>query len=216
MKNKTFNITMIIIMSVLVIYYIKVYPDLPERIPMNIGVNGNVTSWGSRSSIFIFAGIAPLILISYKIYAYFADRLQEIVDNRADERIILFLIILLFTYIAILYTEMIKTLDGDRVNSAFFMEGIMIGLGILMIGIGNYMPRIEKNRTIGIRVRWTLNNQGVWDRTHRLAGITSVIAGIMTILLTLLGIPYYWLWSVIAMILGLAVLPVVYAYKASK
>ena len=36
--------------------------------------------------------------------------------------------------------------------------------------IGNYLPKVKQNNTIGIRVVWTLQDEENWNATHRFSG----------------------------------------------
>lgn len=45
-------------------------------------------------------------------------------------------------------------------------------IGALFVIIGNVMPLARSNFVFGIRTPWTLSNDRVWARTHRLAGYT--------------------------------------------
>lgn len=47
---------------------------------------------------------------------------------------------------------------------------VPIGVGMLFIAIGNYMPKIKPNYFFGIRTPWTLENEEVWQKTHRVGG----------------------------------------------
>lgn len=40
----------------------------------------------------------------------------------------------------------------------------------LFLFLGNILPRVKQNWIIGIRTPWTLANDRVWTKTHRLAG----------------------------------------------
>lgn len=51
--------------------------------------------------------------------------------------------------------------------------------GILFIIIGNMMPKFRQNFFIGFRTPWTLTNEQVWNKTHRLAGRLMFVAGIL-------------------------------------
>ena len=55
-------------------------------------------------------------------------------------------------------------------------------LGVVFILIGNYLPKCKPNRTIGIKVVWALNNEENWVKTHRFAGKTWVLAGVLFLL----------------------------------
>lgn len=78
--------------------------------------------------------------------------------------------------------------------------------------IGNYITKIPRNFYIGIRTPWTLTNDDVWFRTHRLGGRTMMAAGLamMTIMPFLRG-------SAVGIFLGTvvgvaALVPIVYSY----
>ena len=60
---------------------------------------------------------------------------------------------------------------------------ISAGIGLIFIFIGNYMPRIRPNYTFGIRLPWTLANETVWYKTHRVGGALLMAAGIVQTLL---------------------------------
>lgn len=57
----------------------------------------------------------------------------------------------------------------------------------MFIGIGNYMPKLKQNYTIGIKVPWTLNSEENWNMTHRMAGKVYVVAGVISIIIALLN-----------------------------
>ncbi len=58
---------------------------------------------------------------------------------------------------------------------------IMLILGFMMIMIGNYIPTVRQNNTLGIKLPWTLKNEKCWNLTHRFAGKLYVIGGLITI-----------------------------------
>ena len=71
---------------------------------------------------------------------------------------------------------------GYPVNTTYVGE---LFVGMLLIIIGNYMPKARQNYTIGIRLPWTLANEENWNRTHRIAGYLWLISGILVVALTL-------------------------------
>jgi uncharacterized membrane protein len=54
-------------------------------------------------------------------------------------------------------------------------------LGLVMIGIGNLLPRTRPNLAIGIRTSRTLSDRAVWAHTHRVAGYVVVALGFVTL-----------------------------------
>jgi uncharacterized membrane protein len=59
---------------------------------------------------------------------------------------------------------------------------ILILIGLLFIFLGNMLPKVPKNLFVGIRTPWTIANELVWERTHRLGGWLFVLSGIVMIL----------------------------------
>ena len=47
------------------------------------------------------------------------------------------------------------------------------------------MPKIMKNKTLGVKTYWSMYNDVTWQKTHRLAGFVFVISGVLVILLSL-------------------------------
>ena len=85
-------------------------------------------------------------------------------------------------------------------------------LGILLIITGNYMPKAKRNRTYGIKIKWTLENDDNWVATHRLAGKLFVGAGIVTLFIGFL--PVEIMFIVFAVVLAIAVaVPIAYSYR---
>jgi uncharacterized membrane protein len=51
-------------------------------------------------------------------------------------------------------------------------------LGALFMLIGNYAGKMRHNYVIGLRTPWTLADEQVWDKTHRLYGPLAALGGI--------------------------------------
>lgn len=52
-----------------------------------------------------------------------------------------------------------------------------LAAGALFLVIGNYLGKVRYNFIFGIRTPWTLANETVWDRTHRVAGPLFMVGG---------------------------------------
>ena len=75
-------------------------------------------------------------------------------------------------------------------------------LGILFMVIGNYLPKCTPSYTIGIKLPWTLNDEGNWRYTHRIGGFCFVAAGLVTLATAFFGT--VWL-SLAALILAVVI-----------
>jgi uncharacterized membrane protein len=75
--------------------------------------------------------------------------------------------------------------------------------------MGNYMGKLRKNFFAGIRTPWTLANDEVWERTHRMAGWVFMLAGLVTVIAAFAGAP---LMVAIYVLVGAALIPAIYSY----
>lgn len=88
-------------------------------------------------------------------------------------------------------------------------------LGVMFTLIGNYLPKVKQNSTLGIKISWTLHNEENWNKTHRFAGKISVVGGIVTMLSALL--PVKWMIPVMLVaLLAVVLAPMVYSYRIYK
>lgn len=94
---------------------------------------------------------------------------------------------------------------GAPVNVDFL---VMLLLGVMFIAIGNGLPKCKQNHTLGVRLPWTLQDPENWRRTHRVAGWSMSVAGVLVLATAYLRIP--WLFFGIPH-LGPA-LPVLYSF----
>ena len=55
-------------------------------------------------------------------------------------------------------------------------------MAVILIVVGNYLPKCRQNYTIGIKLPWTLADEENWDYTHRMAGKWWILGGVLTFL----------------------------------
>jgi uncharacterized membrane protein len=85
--------------------------------------------------------------------------------------------------------------------------------GGMFIVMGNVLGKLRPNHSVGIRTRWTLNNERVWDQTHRFGGKAFVLAGVL--LLVLAATPFGSAWAapaIVAVSVGVALASVFKSY----
>ena len=82
-------------------------------------------------------------------------------------------------------------------------------VGVLFAITGNYMPKVRRNYSVGIKVPWTLADDENWNKTHRMAAPIWVICGMLLIVFGLIG---YTTWPAFAVILVMIFLPTVYSF----
>ena len=88
-------------------------------------------------------------------------------------------------------------------------RGVEVGVGLLLVILGNFMGKLTRNFFVGIRTPWTIASEEVWLRTHRLGGRLFVLAGVVVVGSALLGAG--WIPADVA-IGAAALISVVYSY----
>jgi uncharacterized membrane protein len=86
---------------------------------------------------------------------------------------------------------------------------LLIAISLFIIVLGNYLGKLRRNRWVGIRTPWTLADDEVWLRTHRLAGWLFVAGGVLALLAALAGAPPA---AVLGVLLISALLPAAASY----
>lgn len=87
-----------------------------------------------------------------------------------------------------------------------------IGIGLLMIAIGNFLGKARPNWFVGVRTPWTLSSDLSWDKTHRLTGRLMVLGGIGIVAGGLLLPAEAGFYVILAGSLVPAVIGIVYSY----
>jgi uncharacterized membrane protein len=92
-------------------------------------------------------------------------------------------------------------------------------LGVIFVVAGNILPRLRPNYAMGIRTRWTLADETVWMKTHRVGGYALVVFGLVLVVWTFAD--FMGIWRVLGpgLILaaaGLPLLSLVYAKRIRR
>lgn len=94
---------------------------------------------------------------------------------------------------------------------------IRLGLPLLLLALGNSLSKLRPNYVIGIRLRWTLESDAVWVRTHRFAGRMLVVLSLALLALVLVGVPSaMYTWALIGVIGVWSAACVLYAFSLSR
>ena len=152
-----------------IIIGLALWNKLPDELPVHWGIKGNVDRLATKAEgIFIMPCLCAIIQIGVLIKLYIDPRKEQIHHKP----------ILVSIWIVPLITILINVL---MTMAVFFI------IGVMFIGLGNYMPKLKQNYTIGIKVPWTLNSEENWNMTHRMAGKVYVVAGVISIIIALLN-----------------------------
>lgn len=183
-----------------------VWSDIPERVPTHWNVRGEPDDFGSRT-------MGALMLPLTALAVFVLLRLLPRIDPRRAN----------YDRFADTYDWLLVFIVGAMVLMHLVMIGVYLGvpiaierafpaiIGLLLIGVGNMLPRARSNWWFGIRTPWTLSDERVWARTHRIGGYAMMAAGGM-LLLTAAMPSVFPMWLAIALAVSAALAPAVYSY----
>lgn len=180
---------------------ILLWDKLPDRIPIHWGLSGEVDGWGSKAlAVFGF----PLLMMAIHWGCAFATSADPKSKDVGDKPMAIMLwgcpVISL-----ICHTFLFAAALGYTPSVEIVMPAV---LGLVFMIIGNYLPKCKRNRTIGIKLYWTLTDDENWTHTHRFAGWVWTLGGAVIAATAIFGN------LVITLVLTflIALLPTLYSY----
>ena len=179
------------------------YPRLPETMATHWGFDGTANGWSSRGMA-VFG--LPLFILALHLVCSYAESRDT---KRKNVNPVLRTVMLWFCPAVSLLGGALTL--GTGLGYEMHVSTVApVFVGLLFLILGNYLPKIRRNRTMGIKLPWTLASEENWTRTHRVAGFTWVAAGLLMLLSALLRLHGP---TVTVVLLALAVgIPVLYSY----
>ena len=148
-ENKSFVITTLLCLVPMALG-LALYARLPEQLPTHWDWQGNVNGYMSKPAVVLglplfFAAMNGLMHFSLRADPKRANIIGNIRVLIRWTMPVLSLIILPYTYLWALGWQQIP------------MEKLIpVLVGLLIMGLGNYLPKCRQNYTSGIKLPWTL------------------------------------------------------------
>ncbi len=203
-RTEFLPILMILAAWGLVFWY---WPQLPDPVPTHWGIDGRPDDWMPRlwgaligplaaTLVYLVLTLSPLIDPRSRNWAAFGG-IYPVIKTGVTA------LMLFITYLALS--------AAASADQSLHVTRLLVGIGLLFVVLGNYLPKVRSNFFVGIRTPWTLSSDEVWVRTHRLAGKLMVIMG-FAIMLSI-WLPLNWAFGVVmGSTIGLVVVTFGYSY----
>ena len=168
---------LIIVLHLVIVAYFAVALPADVRIPMHWNIHNEIDGYSSKTvgliwglgfslGIFLLMYLMPLYSPGWNKYR---SRFEHFIPTLTA------VLVLFFALIDIYSLYLAKTGIVPRVQL------ILVLIGLLFIFIGNLLPKAPRNFFVGIRTPWTISNEDIWRKTHRLGGVIFVISGLIMI-----------------------------------
>lgn len=187
---------------------LALWNKLPAQLPTHFNIHGEADGWSSKA--FGVFGI-PGYLLAVHLLCLFVSFRDKGGKNQSKK---------IFDIVFFIVPAISMILSGTVYPAALGMGGIptrliFLLMSLLMLVLGNIMPKTTPNRVFGVRVKWTLNSEENWTATHRFCGRLWVAVGAVMAVLSML--PFAWTpYGVLILIFPAVLAPIVYSYLYSK
>jgi len=150
------------------------YPAFPEKIASHWNAKGNADSYSSKGTIFLIPIIALALIVLFLIIPKI-DPLKQNIKKFEKYYLWFIVVFILFMFLIQLQIILWNLSIGISPNIIF-----PIGIAILFFYVSVLLKHTKRNWFIGIRTPWTLSNDKVWDKTHKLGSQLFLISGILS------------------------------------
>lgn len=179
------------------------YSRLPEQMAIHWDSADSPDGFAPRLFAAFGLPVIMLLVILFVNFSIYADPKRQNIERSPQMKFITRWFVVILANFA-QFTTILKNM-----NNAIKISGIItVMIGLLIAVIGNYLPKLKYNYTVGIKLPWTLASEENWRKTHRFAGVVWIICGIL--LAATAFFPYKWLS--ISIFIVLVVVPAIYSF----
>ena len=184
------------------------WEKLPEQMTTHWGADGVADGWSSRS--FAVFGL-PLIMLAAEWLCAFFTGLDP--KNRGQNKKVTELVLWIIPVVSLFTCSLVYITAFDVDFPPEMLTFVL--LGVMFIIIGNYLPKCKQNYTIGIKIKWTLENEENWNATHRMAGKLWVAVGFASLFCGFLPIAFLPV-ALVGLITVTVLIPILYSWNYHK
>lgn len=175
---------------------------LPDTVPTHYNFAGEVDRYGSKYENLIFPAMTIVPAVIFLLIA----RSRGKKNDAGTEKVLLYTALgmaLFLTAEGAYFT--IKEFQYDPAVPPTVDLGIwrLAGLftGVLLVLLGNIMPKAPRNAFFGLRTRWSMSSDAVWQRSQRFTGFASVACGLVLVIASLLAPEGWWCLAALAAVM---------------
>ncbi len=192
------------------VYLAFVWNQLPDEVPVHWNFEGEIDRYGNKTSLLLIPILLPLLTYLVFVLIPKIDPKNNLnkMGNKFQK-----LKFALTAFMSVLALFIIYSAKNQSLGNPNYL---ILLVGLLYIILGNYFKTIKPNYFIGIRTPWTLENDYIWQKTHKFGGILWFFGGLIIIILSLVldtNLNNIFFLGISAVI---TILPILYAYLMSR
>ncbi|TRD12167.1 DUF1648 domain-containing protein [Erythrobacter insulae] len=209
MRSRTLLIVSAVIAAAMVVFAFLAEARLPAgaELPVHWDATGTPDNFAPALQALLLPPIVvAAIAILFSIIPAL-EPLQEKLDGSAP--------LLRAVWIAMLFLMIVvqATIGLPAFGLGLPVDAVVMGVGVLLVVIGNFLPKSRPGFFVGIRTPWAITDTDNWIATHRLGGKLMMLAGACVILSAVLPLgPELSAIVVIGSVLCAALIPTIYSW----
>ncbi len=171
---------------------------MPDTVPLHYNFAGEIDRWGSKYEHFLMPALLIVFVVLMQVITYFQEKKiedeptpREQASRRNNIKVVRIVTIVFEIFWLILICWMLWTSkENANIETAQTATNIgqfiWIALGILLVVIGNILPKSRMNSLVGIRTEWSMYNEETWSKSNRFGGIVLMVTGIAMVIASLI------------------------------
>jgi len=182
---------MIFISVAVVALGLSMWGRMPERVPVHYNLAGEPDNWGPA---WVVAVLLPCLVPLIGGFMWLALRIGPFRANlERTGPVYGRFACLIVAAIGALCTVIVLKSAGTDLDIG---RSLSVVFGLMLIPLGNWASKLQRNFWMGIRTPWTLANETVWYRTHRIGGRLLMALGVVVLIsgLTLPGAACFYVF----------------------
>lgn len=177
---------LVVLMALLLAAFGAALAFLPDTVPVHYNFAGEVDRMGSKLEFLLFPVSAAAMGAVFALIARQCGK-RDTRENALTEKVLLvtaFFEVLLFSGMGLYFMwKAARYVPGDAgpALSLDFVRFIGMGVGVLLVLLGNVMPKARRNALFGLRTKWSMADDEVWRKSQRFGGFSAVAVGFLLI-----------------------------------
>ena len=224
MKTRIINLTLLALLFAITALAISVMPDV---VGVHFDAQGNPDRFGSKYELLI----VPTVMLFMQAAMEFAcacfrraainsddDKKRAALDANLKQMnavsVIASFVLLIVGGLG-LYASYCSV-DASSQQSFDIVKVVIILLGLMLIILGDRMPKTRTNSLIGFRLPWTMYNDLTWRKSNLFASYAMMLAGIISAVCALILEGTVAIIVFLALIVLATLISICYAYSVYK
>jgi uncharacterized membrane protein len=160
------------------------YRQLPDTVPIHWTALGDIDGYGPRAWVFLQPLLLAFVVLVWAVLPGVSPEKFKVGGFSATWWYCGIVTAALLAYVQTVL------LWGILTGSLPMARALLGGIGMAVVLLGNVLGKVKRNFWLGVRTPWTLASDRVWYATHRLAGKTMVVGGLVALAGAILGLPF--------------------------